>query len=233
MNRDCRLILAVSAGAMFLAFAASAIPSLAQTVENGRRFDLASAYSPSTEVAEGAEGINLIVNGAFGMGNSGFGSQYVFGNDTNPGTYVIGKEPCQVSGHYFDWQCFPSHHGADYNMFIANGGNSASQAVWTETVTVDPEGQYLVNFWAATINTSSSSPAQLALEINGEVLGGVVLPAASPVTGGTWVHLSRVWNSGSSASATVVILDENTATDLNDFVVDDISLVQVSDEDTK
>jgi hypothetical protein len=231
MNRICRMKFAVRACTVLLVSGACSSISQAQTLVSTRSVERANAYSPSAEVIEVTQGTNLIVNGAFGMGNTGFVSQYVFGNDTGPGTYVIGKEPCQVSGHYFDWQCFPSYHGADYSMFIANGGNSVSQEVWTETVAVDPEGQYLVNFWAATINTSSSSPAQLALQINGEVLGGVVLPDASPVTGGTWVHLSRVWDSGSSSSATVVILDENTATDLNDFVVDDISLVQVLNED--
>jgi hypothetical protein len=229
MNQNWQTKWTLRACAAFVVLAASAIDS--PTLMALRSFDLADNDGSPTEVVQETGGQNLIVNGAFGMGNTGFVSQYVFGNDTNPGTYVIGTEPCLVPGHYFDWQCFSAHNGPGYRMFIANGGNSASETVWTETVDIAPETRYAVTFWGATINTSSSSPAQLALEINGQVLGSVVLPASSPVTGGSWVSLSGYWNSGSSTTATLVILDKNTATDLNDFVLDDISLVESPDSD--
>ena len=205
----------------------TAIVSRGQSSSAQRSFDYAHNDVPrgDTPSTVGNLGPNLIVNGAFGMGNTGFVSDYVYGNDYNPGTYVIGPEPCEVPGHWFDWQCFPPHNGS--LMFIANGANYVSQTAWTETVTVDPETKYLVSFWAATLNTSITSPAQLVLQINGEVAGQITLPDQSPITGGSWVQLEISWPSGDSSSAVVAIFDENTATDANDFVLDDLKFLQL------
>jgi len=170
-------------------------------------------------------GPNLIINGAFGMGNTGFVSDYADGNVYGPGTYVIGPSPCKAPGHWSDWECFPPHNG--HLMFIANGGNSESETVWSETLNVAPGASYIVSFWAATLNTSIGSPAQLLLQINGRVLAQIVLPDQSPVSGGSWVSLNVYWASAESSTATVVILDANTSTSENDFVVDDVNFRQL------
>src|SRR5579863_7005059 len=167
---------------------------------------------------------NLILNGDFDMGDTGFASDYVFGDVTGPGTYTIGTNPSMVPGHYPDWGNFGDHTTGTGNMFIANGGNSVSTKVWSETVAVDPETPYRVSFWAATINTSSPSPAALLLEITGERVGGLILPTNNPVAGGSWVNFAGYWASGGSTSAMLVIYDENIATAFNDFVLDDITL---------
>ncbi|HEV2424520.1 MAG TPA: hypothetical protein VGZ29_06815 [Terriglobia bacterium] len=205
----------------------TAITSRGQGFSAERGFDYTHNSGPAadTENTVGNLGENLIVNGAFGMGDTGFVSDYIFGNDHNAGTYVIGTSPCKVVGHWYDWQCFPPHNGRQ--MLVANGANYESERVWSETVTVDPGTKYLVSFWAATLNTSITSPAQLVLQINDQVVGQITLPDQSPASGGIWVQLEISWPSGDNSSATLDIFDANTATDANDFVLDDISLRQL------
>lgn len=171
-------------------------------------------------------GPNLIVNGDFSQGNTGFVSQYTYGNMTGPSTYLIAPNPSGVPGHYSDWCNFGTPSGIG-KMFIANGGNSTTEIVWSETVAVTPGTEYTVSLAGATINTTSSSPAQLELEINGEFVVGVTLPSNCPAAGGTWVRLARHWTADDSGIATVVILDRNTNTILNDYVFDDVSLREV------
>jgi len=173
------------------------------------------------------DGTNLIVNGDFEMGNTGFTSVYLYGLITEPGTYVIGSNPSTATGHWYDWCNFGDHTTGTGLMFIANGGSSVGHFVWSQAVTVDPNTQYNISLWGATINTYSGGPAQLVIMINGQALGGVTLPANCPAAGGSWVNLTSSWNSGTNTTAVVTIRDRVTAVGLNDFVMDDISLTAI------
>jgi hypothetical protein len=171
-----------------------------------------------------------ISNGDFESGNSGFTSGYTFRKRVSgPGTYTIGTNPSTVRGRFADWGSFGDHTSGIGNMFIANGGNSASTTVGSETITVTPSTSYLFSFWGATINAKSPSPTNLALLINGNSVGNNDLfPTNSPAAGGRWVNFAAIWNSGLSTSANLVLVDKNTATDFNDFALDDITFQKAS-----
>ena len=46
---------------------------------------------------------NLVINGDFESGNTGFKTAYTLGDDSNPGGYTIGANPSTAPGAFGDW----------------------------------------------------------------------------------------------------------------------------------
>lgn len=183
------------------------------------------SLAPAAALLVAATSQAQIVNGDFESGNTGFSSDYTFGDVSAPGTYTIGSDPSSVAGSYPDWESFGDHTSGSGLMLIANGATNASAAVWSETVSVTPNSRYRLTFWGATVNTSSPTPANIVVQINGVPVGGSnIFPNASPVTGGAWVPFSVDWNSGASTLAAIELFDATTSEAYNDFALDDISL---------
>jgi hypothetical protein len=174
-------------------------------------------------VAQGT-GENLVVNGGFESGNTGFTTGYTLGNVSGPGTYTIGRNPLSAPGAYPDWCNCADHTTGTGNMMIVNGANSASSPVWEEVVTVKPSTNYTFSYWAAEVDHVSQSVPVLLLRINGTVIGSNSLAKVSPDNGGQWVNYKFTWNSGSSQSADLALFDQNTGSPWNDFALDDICL---------
>lgn len=168
-----------------------------------------------------------LLNGGFESGNQAFGSSYAFVSPpsliNNVAQYAIGPDPSKVS-IYGDWEHFGDHTTGFGNMFIANGASTAGTAVFSETLAVQPNTNYILSFWGATVNATSYSQSTLQASINGVNQGGALtLPLNSPATGGEWVQRSSTWYSGSSTSAQITIADTNLASSWNDFALDDIT----------
>lgn len=105
---------------------------------------------------------------------------------------------------------------------VVNGANSASKPVWEEVVHVTPSTDYTFSYWGAEVDHDSSSLPHLLVKINGRVVGRGTIPETSPDNGGSWREYKAKWNSRSSTTADLAIFDENTNTDWNDFMIDDI-----------
>lgn len=165
----------------------------------------------------GAARANLVTNGDFSAGNTGFSSDYTYGNVSPANTYVIGTNPSTAPGAYGDWGNFGDHTTGTGNMLIANGG---SGRVWYETITVVPNTAYTFEFFVADVDDSSSSEAQLQAGANGSGIGSAV----TTTTVGAWIKGTATWNSGAATSAVFSLADLNTAPGWNDFALDDISL---------
>lgn len=163
---------------------------------------------------------NLIVNGDFSGGNTGFSSAYAYGNVSGGATYYITTEPCLAAGSYSDWGCFNGPSGSG-NMLIANGG---AGEVWGQTVSVTPGTNYTFSFWGAEVDASSSSVPDLVLSIDGIATSlNAIFPVNSPSNGGVWEQFSVTWNSGSNTSASFDLSDANTQFNANDFAITDLS----------
>ena len=184
-----------------------------------RRLGLLLCISIYISLALIAHAGELLTNGNFEAGNTGFTSMYSFGNNSTTASYTIGNNPATAPGAFADWASFGDHTTGSGLMMIVNGGTNSAVPFWSETVLVIPGQTYSYSFFAATINTTSSSPASLQLEINGVAVGS---PLVLPTTGGTYVEASGTYVA-TSDSVTLTLIDENTAVGLNDFVVDDIS----------
>ena len=176
-------------------------------------------------------GTNVVTNGDFTSGNTGFTSAYTFMAKTGTpsalyaeGTYSVYTDPSALHGSFTSFADHTGNSPANKrNMLIVNGASTANVIVWTQNITVVANTDYVFSTWVA--STTSGSPAQLQFSINGIPLGSTI--NASPTTG-NWQYFTTTWNSGSnSGSMPIALVNQNTAASGNDFAVDDIVFAPV------
>ena len=165
---------------------------------------------------------NLVNNGDFEQGNTGFTTDYApgsggsFGLLTNAGTYAVNTSPSNVHNNFFS--C-PDHTSGTGNMMIVNGSNTPNTNVWCQTITVVPNTDYIFSAWAMSLeNTNAANVATLHFLINGAQFG----PNFSPsFTGCDWQQFSTSWNSGANSSIQICI-ESDVISGNNDYAIDDI-----------
>jgi len=164
---------------------------------------------------------NLVDNGDFEGGNSGFTSDYGYnpGNLVPEGVYDVLTNP--QDDHPGFAPC-NDHTSGSGNMMVVNGAGTPNQNVWCQTVSVMPNTQYVLSAWVTSV--VAASPALLQFNINGTPIGGIF---SAP--GGTcnWQQFFEIWNSGGNTSATICIVNQNTQLGGNDFALDDIVFAPV------
>jgi len=163
---------------------------------------------------------NLIPNGDFSAGNTGFTSDYVNGT-SGQGVYELTTDP---HIHHSTAISFHDHTTGSGLFYIADGATTANKVAWRTTVSVDPNTPYAFSGWKSSWGNDGTghdpSPANLQASINGTPIGSTVAPS----TDGVWAPFTMaVWNSGSATSATLTIVDQNIASFGNDFALDDLS----------
>jgi hypothetical protein len=170
---------------------------------------------------------NLLVNGAFSAGNSGFTSafQYSPGNLLPTGTYDVAANP-EFDNIY--GASFGDHTTGSGLMLAVNNNANSTAVVWSETINVNGGTDYHFSGWGASwayyYAPIDRSPALLRVFINGQQqTPDFQLPSAD----GQWLNFGVAWNSGSSSQATIQITDVNTLVGGNAFVLDDLSLQAV------
>ncbi|MFI5195788.1 MAG: gliding motility-associated C-terminal domain-containing protein [Chitinophagales bacterium] len=169
---------------------------------------------------------NLVYNGDFSLGNTGFTSTYTYVSGPSSlvpeGTYAITTNP--ILDHP-GAVSFGDHTTGTGNMMAINGASTAT-SVWCQTIPVTPNTDYTFSAWVANWSTADVGPGVPILQfmINGVLLG---TPDAITSAPGVWVNFYATWNSGASTTATICIYDECTALNGNDFALDDISFQQI------
>ena len=187
-----------------------------------------------TLTAAQPSGINLITNGDFSQGNSGFTSDYGFDNCPPNQWGSLGCEGAYVvttntGTTHSNFSSCTDHTSGGGNMMAVNGANNAIN-IWCQIIAVNPDTDYDFSAWATSL--VSDSPARLQFSINGGTIGNVF--NVSPATC-NWQEFSATWNSGGNASATICVTNQNNAVGGNDFALDDIffeELCTVTDEVT-
>ena len=180
-------------------------------------------YSISTPV-----GGNLIVNGDFESGNTGFTTGHTLGTGgtwgllSNNGTYAVTTNPNSVHSNFASCG---DHTPTGTNMLVLNCSSTPSTSMWCQTVAVTPNTNYVFSFWA--MSTVSGSPAQVYVDVNGTTVSGVTTLSNTTCQ---WEEITFVWNSGSLTSANFCIMNQNLAQSGNDSALDDISLIQMCSE---
>lgn len=169
---------------------------------------------------------NLIYNGDFFLGNTGFTTDYTYYANNPTGA----RKAYGVVTNANSWEPSFSNLCKDHttttgNMMIVDGseGNLGNDKVWCQTVPVTPGQNYTLSYWFQLV----SGPAMPILEvlINGVSQGSFTPLAAS---GCTWTQKSYVWNSGANTTAEICFYDRNTLAAGNDFALDDISFARVN-----
>jgi hypothetical protein len=184
-----------------------------------------------------------ITNGDFELGNSGFSSGYLYfaqpltaaSGYTDPksslydeGTYGVGTDP---GAYHHLWAHFGDHTTGTGNMMIVNGDHNA--LVWSETISVSADTNYLFSLWAASLyppGTAPLAPAILVISLDGAAPINFSLSATNTV--GTWEQFSTMWNSGAGTTAVISLYDSNFTASGNDFALDDISNTAVPEPAT-
>jgi len=195
--------------------------------------DVANTYGVSSTNAFGCTGSaflpvanELVTNGDFSAGNTGFSSTYgyvpVSTNALWPeGLYGVGPNPTAYHSNFWG----RDHTTNSGNFMIVNGTGLAGVVVWQETVTVLPNTPYYFSAWAMSLN-SVPPYANLQFKVNGTLVGTTAPLAARPANNNppyNWQRFYGNWNSGAATTAVIQIVDLQTALGGNDFGLDDVS----------
>ena len=165
-------------------------------------------------------GANIIVNGDFTNGNTGFTSEYQYATpNITEGQYFVGPNPQAWNASLSNCK---DHTTSSGNMLLVNGSPTPYVNVWKQTITVTPNTNYAFSTWIQAL--WPPNPAQLQFSINGKTVGSLIT-ASLPTC--TWTQFYATWNSGNSSSATISIVNKNTQVQGNDFALDDISFAPV------
>jgi len=166
---------------------------------------------------------NLIVNGDFTQGNTGFSTDYQY--LANAGQFGVQKAYGIVSSanNWFQgFQSCSSNAPSAGNMMVVDGStsNNGNDNVWGQTVTVTPNKTYTFSYWLQTIATPN--PALIEVKINGVTIGS----STAPISNCQATQISYTWNSGNNTSAQIEIFDRVFVLSGNDFSLDDISFIE-------
>lgn len=160
---------------------------------------------------------NLIFNGDFSLGDSGFTSSLTLSpNLANSNTYNVGTTPDN-----FYWLLPSCSNGG--NMMICNaGGTTTDQVIYQKDIVVEANTYYVMSFEAANINPSqvSSAPPSLQLSINNNNVGNSLVCDTGTCV---WKHSNNLWFSGNTHSCSIKILN-NLPNSTSYFLLDNISL---------
>lgn len=166
-------------------------------------------------------GVNLITNGNFTAGNSGFTSGYTYNPSSgfNPGVYTVTSN---LQSWHPSMPACGDHSTGSGNMMVVNGAEIPNIKVWAQTVTVQPNTNYAFSTWLQ--HVTSSNPAILQFSINDVTIGPVF---TANTTACIWDQYYTIWNSGNNTSAAIAIVNQNQVYTGNDFALDDISFASV------
>lgn len=163
----------------------------------------------------------LIVNGDFEAGVTGFTSEYELHSnlEETSGRYNVGSDP-QSFNPFFN--SFTDHTPTGLgNMLIVNGSSAVDPVVvWSQTVAVDVNTSYAFGYWGS--SAVSFDSAMLRVTINGADVGSNALSTDA----GDWQHFVSYWNSGGATSAQINIYEDTHAYLGNDFALDDMSFTE-------
>ncbi|MCK9685056.1 hypothetical protein [Scleromatobacter humisilvae] len=190
---------------------------------------LVLAFAASLSSAAFASAPNLVANGNFEAGNTGFTSGYAYspGANTDEGQYTVRSNPFPWNGLFISGGDHTTGSGL---MYVGNGSAVDGAVVWeSTTIAVAPNTDYFFEAFVTDVCCSSpfpgNTPSILEFSVSGDSLGTATTNLA---LAGTWQGLSKAWNSGSSTSVTLSLINRNTARAGNDFAIDDIYLGTVS-----
>lgn len=181
-----------------------------------------------------SNGQNLVVNGDFSAGYSGWTHDPLYSKYTPcngcysvPGRIYVGATE-QSFNLAFPNQ--PDHSStADDQYLMVDGICQAGVKLWSQSnIPVEPETWYFFTVHINSLKNSPNYPGTLQFDINGANL--TAFPIEAPGVINQWDVLTATWYSGLTPPATVTISIENTTTvgcggnnGEVDFGIDDIS----------
>jgi len=178
---------------------------------------------------------NLVTNGDFNAGNTGFTSEYTYvAPATNvlfngPGAYTVADSAGAVHNN---WPDIAGQDGAGDNFLIVNGATSGNADVWvSNTIAVTQNTDYFFEAYATNIccNLYVGAGSALTFFVAGDVSNSTLATFTTtnaPI--GAWQFLGNSWNSGNNTSVTLRLINASLSFDGNDFGVDTINFSTTS-----
>lgn len=167
-----------------------------------------------------AFGQNLLTNGDFAAGNSGFTSDYTFGRtDTTDGYYDVVRNPRDSHG---GGASFTDHTSGTGFMLAANGAADTNRVLWRQSIQGTANTTYEFSGWAASWGDDGSghdpNPARVRIIINGRSVGPAFQLSNQD---GHWQGFSVRWSSRASDTALIELRLETAEGFGNDPAFDD------------
>lgn len=164
---------------------------------------------------------NLIYNGDFSLGNTGFSTNYqylatapsggiqnAYGVVTNPQAWFASFTTCG------------DHTSGSGKMMVVDGtASSANSILWKQVVQVANNRTYSFSFWIQSV--VNVNPANIEVFINGTSIGSLL--ATTNIACNNWVQFTYSWNSLTANSAEIILYDRTVIANGNDFAIDDIA----------
>lgn len=167
-------------------------------------------------------GSNLIANGDFEAGFSGFSSGYTFVTDGPGNGEMIPANTFGVDVNVSAYHPSITGVGRSGKFLMVNGNTGSIKTAWSQNVNVVAGKTY--NFSAFAQRLAGGNQAILRFSVGTELL-----TTYSPAAAG-WNEVTGVYVAPSTGSITLSIVNANLAASSNDFGIDDISFTQVCDE---
>lgn len=177
---------------------------------------------------------NLVTNGDFSAGNSGFTTDYVLNtaSGVDEGVYDVRTAGGSVNGYHPSWADYGDHTTGTGLYMIANGASDTTDRVWQSgSIAISANTNYFFEAFLSNIccNATFTGPnAQPALTFTVSLDGGAAITLDSltiPVgSTGIWYPLSTSFNSGTATSAVLTLVNAQGALSGNDFGLDDVFL---------
>ena len=192
----------------------------------------ATAALAASLMAGAASAAELLTNGDFEAGNTGFASGYSYrpldGTQVNlypEGTYDVSANP---NADHNLFSAFGDHTTGRGLMMVVNGAQQPGTVVWSESNLIGAANtQFTFDFWLASVYPAS--PADLQLLINGAAVQGATFQAegGQQITG-VWQHFSYTGVTDVGGLQNIALTNLNTEPSGNDFALDDMHLAGVA-----
>lgn len=170
---------------------------------------------------------NLVANGNFNLGNTGFTSGWPFGTTCGSGNYGIATN---FNTFCSSWPALPAHSAP---FFLALDGRALSTPLdlWVTPINLTTNTDYCFSFWWASVYSNVASTPQnfpVVVEIyNGATMVlsvGTQLISQNPAA--VWTQSNMSFNSGVLNGAYTIKIRQLTSTLFRDFGLDDICLTK-------
>ncbi|NOT36207.1 MAG: T9SS type B sorting domain-containing protein [Saprospiraceae bacterium] len=161
---------------------------------------------------------NLILNGNFEAGFSGFSTEYVFrtlGQGFGPDNVAIATNPQAYNSGF---QNCGDHTSGSGNMWLVDGSTAAGKKVWCQTVPTVPGKMYQFELYSMLV--FPNSPSIIGITVNGASIGGGQVGALCD-----WTLMTACFTA-TSASSTICISELTGVGFGNDFALDDLALYE-------
>ena len=191
----------------------------------------AGAYSVTAFSAQGCSATanigvatELVTNGNFSAGNTGFVTGYTFvadgpGNSelVPEGTYSVASNANNLHNAFNG-----TGYGGSGNFMIINGSPTIT-TIWSQNnIAVQPNTTYYFSAWGLTLVDGNN--AALQFSINGAQVGSIAyLPNGTTSAPYPWERFYGQWNSGNNTTVDLSIVNLQLAAGGNDFGLDNIS----------